>query len=510
MIRSLNAEDFRQEYLKLRALYADYEEQVSDIRKTYASGGGLTEAHVREYFANPFLQALNWRLNITTNELKPNLIPESPIISERGTTCRLDYLGIEQETLTPLLIVETKHPSYSLPQRIDTQNKNAMQNPTVELSQSVIAAGLSNTSLTGHWNEWLNDLRNYVLGVREHSNHLPKRVVITNGYWLVLFHDPGDSFLPDGLHSPDKIKCFEFKQKEKKIISDDIADNYREIFDLLEHQHVLGGSPAITVAELGFYVTGEHLTSVMHGLRLKYIKHPGMFEPSPIIELAPLVFLQSKYGAWLAVESGKDQPITMPHCYDDLPNQLQEVEKEARELLSKINTKLSTNLTPKKLRQHYQSENAFDLLKGIRNRNSTANFNDYWIVTGEFEHFLKSTPTITNCPHHDWKNSKEAGFAQPQLVSIQRRSIEPKSYFVNQEEHHCTHREVHVQKANQLTPLNRVRIGKRSGKDGDPFCEIWGFEEHLCCRACVFEEVCTSSSVFNLPCGKLVTSLSDC
>jgi hypothetical protein len=34
-----------------------------------------------------------------------------------------------------------------------------------------------------------------------------------------------------------------------------------------------------------------------------------------------------------------------------------------------------------------------------------------------------------------------------------------------------------------------------------PFCEIWKFEEHLCCRTCAFEEVCTKAEVFSgLPC----------
>ena len=262
---------------------------------------------------------------------------------------------------------------------------------------------------------------------------------------------------------------------------------------------MLCGSPAITVAELGFHVTGEHVIGAMHGLRLKYITHPGMYDPSPIIELAPLVFLQSRYGSWLTVENGKNRPITMPHRYDDLPKQLQEVKQEAQDLLARINKLLGVNLIPKKLRQHYQSEKAFDLLKGIRNRDSSANYNDYWVVTGENEHFLKPDPSLTNCLHHDWKNSDKIGLAQPRLVSIQRRSISPKSFFVNQEKHHCSHRDVHVQKSSQITPLIRRNIG-RSGKDSGPFCEIWGFEEHLCCRTCVFEEVCTDSPAFNLPC----------
>jgi len=39
-----------------------------------------------------------------------------------------------------------------------------------------------------------------------------------------------------------------------------------------------------------------------------------------------------------------------------------------------------------------------------------------------------------------------------------------------------------------------------SGEEGQAFCEIWCFEQHLCCRTCVFEEVCAKSEVFRLPC----------
>jgi hypothetical protein len=37
-----------------------------------------------------------------------------------------------------------------------------------------------------------------------------------------------------------------------------------------------------------------------------------------------------------------------------------------------------------------------------------------------------------------------------------------------------------------------------------PFCEIFSFEEYLCCRVCAFEEVCTKAPAFRLPCERLI------
>ncbi len=128
MSPSRNAEEFRQKYLQIRSRYeAAYRELIIRIRAKYINNGErrinrLTdeslEAHFREYFATPLLEALNWHLSVTVNEQRPNLVPESPVTAvSRGTILRLDYFGFERETLKPLMVVETKHPQSTLPKR---------------------------------------------------------------------------------------------------------------------------------------------------------------------------------------------------------------------------------------------------------------------------------------------------------------------------------------------------------------------------------------------------------
>ena len=94
-LASPNSEYFRQKYCKIRREYeATHTELVGRVRSQYTQRTGsfnheMLEAHLREFFVNPFLKALNWRLHGTFEE-EPNLIPEAPVISDTsGTILRL-------------------------------------------------------------------------------------------------------------------------------------------------------------------------------------------------------------------------------------------------------------------------------------------------------------------------------------------------------------------------------------------------------------------------------------
>lgn len=507
MSRSRNAEDFKLEYLKIRSAYeGTYRGRIESIRAMYErSEASVTpsyvddflEVHFREYFVNSFLQALNWRLTISPDERLPNLIPESPVASvSRGTKRRLDYLGIERETQRPLLIVETKHPGSPLPEQKKPSNRQAHEQSVIDFSPSVIADGLRGQELMGKWNEWLKDLRDYVLDVQDKSRTTPKRVVLTDGRWLILFTDPADSFLPAGSRDPNRIFAF-ICDDDGNRRRDDFADKYKEIFELLEYQRVLGETPALTVGELTFHLSAEEVAGAMHGLRLIYIEKPGLFVASPIIEVTPVIFLRSTGGAWLRVESEKEEKV--PHRYERLSDHIRKVQEESDRLLGKVNEALGIDLRPSKLETHYCDDEMFNSLKGITKLKSAGHYDEYLIITGERQHYLKSEPSVAECPHHNWGHSDQQGCAEPRLVSIQRRSTGPRSFFMSDEEHHCAHSDVSAAKASQITPYNRERSGPRSG---GAFCEIWPFETHLCCRACAFEEVCASKPIFNLPCER--------
>lgn len=505
MSRVRNAVEFQQAHRQIRYFYDQlYRRRVETIRAEYArsparitptSVDDALEAHVREYVVNSLLGALNWRLNASVEHGLPNLIPEAPVASSTNGTIRfLDYLGVEgNDGIDPLMIVETKRPRSLLPaRRVPVTNSDLRATATESVSE-IISAGLGGESLTGEWDNWLRTQRSYVQLVFSRRSLCPRRVVMTSGQWLIIFVDPADSFLGANLPDPNKIVVFEN--------SDEIDERSNEVFGWLEHQIVLDEAPALSPGEILFHVSSEEVDNVMHGLRLLYIEEPGFESLRPVIKLKPILFLRSRYGAWLRIESRAE--ITIPHASEELPEHLSRVETLAEGLLTEINTRLSIGLAPATIESHYANAEDFGVLPGIAGSNNLPHYDEYIVVTGQYTHYLRLEPTVPDCPHHNWGKSNRTGYAT--LVSIQSRSTHPRSFFISDEDNHCAHRDVAAVKSAQITPQNRERCGSRSGKDYDPFCEIWRFESHLCCRTCIFENVCGAADVFSLPCRRNVT-----
>jgi hypothetical protein len=500
--RVRNARDFFDEYVKIRYRYDDAcQHQISAIRASYTDSGvdpaanlidDILEAHLREYFVNCILNTLNWRMG-------ESLLPEAPVESyARGTIRFLDYLGTETGTAHPLLVVETKHPRSKLPRKKNSKSEMNLNASAREAYPSIISAGLQGEVLTGEWNVWLTTLRDYVESVVAKQGRAPRRVAITSGRWLVVFADPSDSFLANGSQDVNRIHVFALDDEGFEQ-GQFIADNYGKVFELLEHQHVLGETPPLSLGEVGFHLSTEQADNAMHGLRLLYIEQPGFLVASPVIKVMPIVFLRLRNGSWLVVESGRE--IAIPEQAEDLPDHLELVKESAETLLREINVRLHTDLLANPIEDHFANAVDFEILRGVvEEPHRSPTFDRRTIVTGQHSHYFRLQPSVMGCPHHDWKNSNATNCAEPTLVPIIKRSTKPRSFFYSGEEHHCAHSEVSAAKSSEITPENQVRCGPRSGRLRDSFCEIWAFEKHLCCRTCVFENVCTKAQAFRLPC----------
>lgn len=510
MSRVPNAVDFLQAYRQMRYRYEGlYRRQIEALRDAYAvaptkglpaSVNQALEAHLREYFVNSFLRALNWRMDVSAEGDLPNLVPEAPVSSSlEGTKKFLDYLGTESGTTEPLLVVETKRPLSPLPRL-----KNILAASDATLA-SIIAAGLGGEELTGEWNEWLGTLRDYVKSVSDRGGRVPRRAVLTNGQWLIIFIDPSDSFLASG--TPDRAKILVFTVEGDADGSNALIEaHYNNIFNWLEHQRVLDEIPPLSVGEVAFRLDPGLIDRTLHGLHLLYIEEPDFLEGSsvalsvsPVIKVMPILFLRSKYGAWFRVDSGRR--IVIPHESEKLTEHLDNVRGVANKLLEDVNLRLGINLAATAIESHYASVNDFKSLRGVTEKfKAHPHYDEHVIVTGQHTHYFRLEPSVPGCVHHQWENSNGESCAIP--VSIQRRSTTPRAFFVDRENHHCTHREVAAAKACQLAPDNRHRCGERSGNDQAPFCEIWRFERYLCCRTCILENVCTSAPAFTLPCHR--------
>lgn len=509
MSRVRNATEFRDKLVRARAEYEEiYRPRIEAVRASYArdTSGGVPvdvddalEAHNRHYVINALLNALNWRLDRTLDEGLPNLIPEAPITSATKTTKTgrptvrfLDYLGTDSDGVKPLLIVETKRPSSKLPKR-----KKAGTEPTREDYARTVAEGLADTDIGAEWREWLGTLRDYVEAAFKRSGIAPRRVVITNGRWWIVFRDPADSFLADGKRNAINIQVF--RGAGDGSDSDEVEERFDELFGLLEHQRVLGTSPPLSVGDFTFHLKAEDVDTVMHGLHLMYIEHRSLYAVGPMLYVSPVLFLRSRLGSWLRINSQQEVPL--PDNSEDLAAHLATVNAIATDLLATFRERLGGNWSPSSLGEHYADEDAFAAQPSVVRLSLSPGTGEYEyaLLTGSETHYLLAEPTVPGCPHHDWGQSNVAGVANgPGPIAI--RSTDPRAFFISTEPHHCAHRQVADAKSGQITPENRINCGPRSGSDFEAFCEIWPFERHLCCRTCCFQHVCEKAHVFFLPC----------
>lgn len=84
-----NAKDFLMDIRKIKSKYETiFGKLIETLRAKYADDptgqilptiDNSLEAHIREYFVNAFLNALNWRLDKQPDEDLPGLIPEVPV-----------------------------------------------------------------------------------------------------------------------------------------------------------------------------------------------------------------------------------------------------------------------------------------------------------------------------------------------------------------------------------------------------------------------------------------------
>lgn len=484
MTRVRNADEF---LLLFRRISDDYGRLfapgVEQIRQKYAGSPEQSllpnslEAHARAYIVNALLAALNWRLDARPEDGLPNIVPEAPIRSEERKSVRfLDYLGLERSTYNPLLIVETKRPNAPLPRTLV---------PASTYSE-VICRGLAGESLKGDWNRWLRDLGDHVRSVYARVQKAPNRVVITNGDWLIVFLEPSDAFLDHGRRDPTRVLVFSSRTE--------IEDRFYEVFRHLEHRQVLGQASALAPGEMSFHLSPEAVERAMHGLHLRYIEQPGIYRLVPVIKVAPVVFLRSRYGAWFRVES-PPRDYELPYEKDDLSRHLAEVRQAAEGLFSAVIRQIGHPMQPLPLSKHYEDDDGFAAIPGVRE----CGRDEFLVATGDKTHYLLPEPDAPDCSYHDWLACQGTGVAcNPGPLAV--RSTSPRAFFVSAELHHCAHRDVISAKATPITSANRPRCGPRSGQDGQAFCEIWRFEQHLCCRTCTFQDVCTKAAVFQPPC----------
>ena len=485
MRRYYHPGEFRERFTHLIDEYENkYRPEIERIRNKFASElippeiDDSLEYHARIYSVNGFFEALNWPLLDEDNS--PKIIPEAQLRSlTRGTTRFLDYFGFSITSNLPLMVIEAKRKSFCLPQ--------------VENLRIQLATQPSEDVLGKEWFEIINTLKDYVISVENRFGISPRRVVITNSDWLIIFLDPKGFFVLEN-HDADNIQIY--------FSRDQIIENAEEIWNYLEYDNVVGNfeTRTLNLGELQFRVDTKQIKKIMFGILLIYYQYPTQQRIVPQINILPIILISSHSNIWIQVHGAEHEGFLIPHDYNAINDHIREVQSYGDLLFSEVKRILNYDGSLSDINSHYEQDDSnFMKLRSVteilkKNSNNTRYF---ILVTGNNSHFIHEFQNEENCIFHSWKQCMENGVAANDNPIMLSSISRPKSFFREGENHHCSHAYVFSAKSSQITEDNKQRCGLRSGP---VFCEIINIEEHLCCKSCIYFQICSKTEIFRLPC----------
>jgi hypothetical protein len=467
------------------------------------------ECHTRDFCLDHLLASLNWQLSpsldpqeyITANlviEQSPDADGRVRIrdeLSERSR--RMDYLGHDRATDEPLVVVEAKRPSVSLP-----GTTPSLASPDAHDAGRVIAKALEKLKageeipkrlLNGDWREAIVQVRNYCRTIKEARNTWPRKAVLSNGDWLINFANPENAFGSDtGAEiQPHLILVFESRSR--------MLQHHTLLWGQLEYSTLGTVDRRILVGQVGFVADPTMLETCSHGVRVSYTVKSGNFRRAPLLSVSPVLFVRGRGGGFVQVASSFDLEIPIDRDAS-ITEHIRAVREAGQSLKRQLEDRVlgGRTLDLVTVQSHCADPGALRLRPVVQVL-SHPDGEGFLLLTGEASHFILEADEFANCPHHRFASSRADGVAQqtgPLLESV----LDPKSYLIDGSPHHCTHREVFAIKREQVTEANRERCGHRGMVVGGAFCGVWRFEQFLCCRSCVFHPVCVQAQAFSLPC----------
>lgn len=440
-----------------------------------------TEHHARTGFIDPLLRALNWRAPALQTEAGlPDQTARSGSPKVRATTLRLDYLGLERtsDDFTPLLLVEAKHPQIELP-TLKTDRRRGVT------PSEVIATGIEGASLVpSNWNDWLTKLREkYLSALQRNTGAIPYRVCLANGKWIVVFTDvPG---LLWGTCRDASIHVY--------ADHEDMKRGNQALWGDLEYWSLSQQTPPLGPVEFARYCQADPPTHMSCGLDLLHTSHPtfSVETPAPVIHVRPIVFARLEGGTELVARLGQRDDATgtrlRNESMDGLRTHVDAVADRAKSLTGRVES-AGQHFTPSNVQELSDAGIAF-----VRKLEATSDIT-YTLLTGDHYHCLLPATDYEKCPFHCYEEAVRKAAASTCGRADTPSWSSPRSYFGDGHPCHCAHADITDQKAPTPSPL--VPNGPGGGirePDPPPNCHILGFESRLCCRRCVYFEVCGSN-----------------
>jgi len=457
--------------VKLNLLLNKVEQELErPDRDPYAESDPERRPHehdTRILFVNELLRLLDWKLGA-----RGNVLEESRL--QANTTKFMDYVGVVEATQKPLLLVEAKawnKPAVS-PRGDGLYTSEAAL--VVAAIQHIREGKPAETSpIIGEWDAYLRQVRGYLETLKTRYQHTLPRAIIISGEWIVVFRAPDETFLGSTL--PDDIVIFYRPQ---------IRGRAEELFELL-HRSVLTEEPPVPLrpAQLTQYLELSDVAGAFMGVHVHYERSGStLFTPRPRILIYPAIFIVRKDDAVYTVIRGaihcELDYIADPDGVETLALHLDEVRQHAEALIESCGMELGGELVVAELSQFPGFPSNEIPQKAVK---AIGTVGDEWLVaTGGEAHFLLLEPRVRDCRYHSW-NQCGTDAALQSAISI--RSVNPPSFFVDDQRHHCAHQVVQDRRENR--------------------CLIKGIDTRTCCQACVFYEKCwTDEEKAALPCGR--------
>lgn len=431
----------------------------------------INEAEVRACILDPILNVLGWDTSSTLNIAVED--PIAPRIATPEEKVRfLDYHGraiAEDSSSKSLLLVEAKRASISLPDF----SAGAVATHEFATAISGILSGTKGKTksetfeLTATWEKFISTLCDYVCRVHEKTKGSPTTAVISNGDWFVVFINPQRTFIDlDPIAADIQI----YQNRHDVLAATARFSEYLGYSSLANH--IPDQKPD---ALMNFVRDRTDKVEAIFGVRLSYAKHGLPSQSQPAIGVYVYVRVRTPNGALITFYED-DNFIPFRSDADEI-----------EELRQEISTKSSALLT--EMRRHadisiLSIEDWINARKDSLCKSAPGDTNNFDILTGSAEFFINTDVSWNTCSYHDSGKCAAAHKLSP-IGPVLRSQVSPRVFFPSGSPLHCSHIAVHALR-------EKIR------------CLISGFEQSLCCRRCVFFNICYREEEQKklLPCKK--------
>jgi hypothetical protein len=466
---------FRKQEEVLRAEYRGRVDQGA-----LAAADALLERATRRFLIDPVLRTLGW-----DPDDPRQIAEEARSLTSSNERLYFDYLGKAVVSQLPVLLVEAK--------RFDVDFVRRAGGPTLSKEEAAISIAEAlgalkdgrEGSLLANWTEWLGDLCKYVRSLPPEARQTLRRVVLTAGRWMVVFTDPTPAFLDNGTPNPASIHCF--------TSLEEFEERPRDLYRLLDRERLVDTLPiTMPLAEALALIQPASMTAYWRGIVIVTSHSGGVRARYPTRSVYPAIIVEAAR-RYFGIVSYGEPVLEEPREEGEFDNFLRDLDAVSAEFEEDVLRNFARHDLPRKALKDFAARPALGVstppeqgstvaLAGVqtgrgfvRSTGEPMARDEYLVVTGTARfHKLRAS---SECQFHDWRNAREAGKSAPQG----RFGILINSYTESGQARHCEH--------------NPFVFGTRRHR-----CEVTPIETHLCCRSCVYEDVCWATDGNRRPC----------